>query len=528
MPPYPAQRLPRWLTALVLALAAFLIPTAAALSQAAPPGAATLVVKPASVEIPRFGGEVQASVFARTPDGAPPPPDLTLGFSAPPGVAVVVGPKTPGPGQVSWLVTLSAKGDPEDAGSIDFHVTRPGGARAGLPAPASLTIAVAPGRTSSPAEDIELAIKTDFGTITETSAAGAYLVVKNKAKYPLSVEALRVDSPRFLSVWAIELDDGRRCPSRGLKHLRTSQPLTPAVSVPPHGTVRIPLCLDMGTPRIGDWLLLADATVARTQGGAVSRGEAFAEQKVTVGVPGVSDVLKVLDVPSLLIVPGALILGTWSLLLGGAAASQPGWLQFKTSSFWIAAVTLSIVIFAALKLLPGTPDFLFAFSLTSVAFLWVGCVGGAGLTYFGWRGVLEYQRRQREPLETDKPLQILRKLKRAGAGFYLAPVEVTQATQKQKVFVLPFAAPEGKAWVVPKIKVAAGKAATGADEAVKAVMALNDHSTGLQALIDAAARRLEAGRITLTWEEGLVQRPALRGADQLSKPGVPASPLEKG
>ena len=68
--------------------------------------------------------------------------------------------------------------------------------------------------------------------------------------------------------------------------------------------------------------------VKRGEDGGVEReGRAIVSQSVKVGVAGVSDILKVLDIPSLLLVPGALILGIVSVLRGLKDSGQSKWGQ---------------------------------------------------------------------------------------------------------------------------------------------------------------------------------------------------------
>lgn len=369
---------------------------------------------------------------------------------------------------------------------------------------------------ASPVDDAELSIKTEFATVTERAPVRAYLLIKNKTSQPFQIATLRVYSPQFLSV---SLDEklGRVGAKESLRSAVTTEE-----TVAPYDTRLIPLKIEVRTPQSGEWLLVASVTLARGQGPLRREGVAIVDQEVTVGVPGVSDVLKILDLPSILIIPGALVLATWSLLLGGAGAALPKWLEWKSSSFWIVAITISILVFGMLYRLNVGPDFLVAFGIAQVAWLWIGCVGGAAIAFLAYRAVLELRRRMREPLTTDRPIDVLKKLQRANLPFYLP----CHGEDPQRIYELAFSAPDGMTWVVPRMLLRQLVRTKQADDQLRRITSANGRAgDGLAPLVEALEEALRQKWVSLAWEAGRATRPQLWATSDLGQVHPNDSPV---
>lgn len=489
-----------------------------------------LVVEPATIKIPRFDHDAvtEATVIARTTGAADLPADLDLSFIASPGLEITLGERVASAGDIAWPVRVRVTGDAPNDSAVDFRLAYSIAAKesdsGAATAPtvqlqrARLEVKVEPGRAASPVDDAELSIKTDATAISEGVPLRAYLLIRNKSNHPFAVETLSIDKPKFLTV--VKMQD--------------------KADVGPHDTLRVPLNIEIAKdekPQIGDWLILASVTLTRGEGKFKRRGVAVVEQKVQVGVPGVSDVLKVLDLPSFLLVPGALVLATWSLLFGAGETGKPKWLEWKSSSFWVVSITVSIVIFGTLSELRIGPDFLVAFSVRDVAWLWLGCVGGGAVTLALYRGAekswgayraarAEAERRAREPLQSDKPIDILRKLERANLPFYLPSHTRTVAGQDQQIFKLGFPAPEGKAWVVPKMMLRQRAQEEPAKHQMQQIVAENNRpDDGRAELVAAVEKGLQKSWISLGWEGGELSRPEPLLDDQLGPAGSTTSPI---
>jgi hypothetical protein len=496
-----------------------------------------VVVEPATIKMARFDQAAVAtvSVIARAGAAADLPADPKLSFTASPGLEIKIGDRTVAAGDIVWPVSVRLAGDAPDESAVDFRLayavasTAPGRDAAATPAPppttrlqrARLAVTVAPSRDASPAADADISIKTDFAGIVYGVPARAYLLIKNTSSYPFTVDKPDFAKPDFLTV-AVAL------------------PMADRTSVPPHATLRLPLdirIMESGKSQVGEWLILAGVTLRRGDGAGERTATTVVEQKVPVGVPGVSDVLKALDLPSLLLVPGALVLATWSLLLGAGDAAKPKWLEWKSSSFWVVSITISIGVIAAASRIWDI-NFLIAYNVDDVGKLWLGCVGGGVATFIlyliakgglnrwrAWRA--ETKRQARVPLTTDKPIAIMRKLSHANMRFYLEGYERTVLTQQQPIFKLDFPAPDKQAWAVPRMMLKRLRDDKAAKDVVQRITnANNRQQDGPDPLVDALEHGLKKKWISLLWEAGELSGPQALPADKLGTATGRSSPIE--
>jgi hypothetical protein len=146
-------------------------------------------------------------------------------------------------------------------------------------------------------------------------------------------------------------------------------------------------------------------------------GTAFdlvATQKTKVGVAGEAEVLTILGIPSLLILPGFLVLATISLLW---RILRPSWvpkefpLTLKEPEFWVVAVLASIAIVLLANPI-GNIDLLGQYGLTDLIELWLASMGVGLFLYLAILGAWRGWRSLRIPTGDDDPVKILRKLGR--------------------------------------------------------------------------------------------------------------------
>jgi hypothetical protein len=495
-----------------------------------------LVVEPSTIKVARFDQSTLATVtvIARTTGAADLSAELT--FTASPGLEIKIGDRSIVAGDIVWPVRVRVMDDAPDDSAVDFRLTyavasagpgrdaaahrRRGPPRTTRLQRARLAVTVAPSHDASPVADADISIKTDFTNIIYGVSAKAYILVNNKSNYPFTFDKPEIAKPDFLTV--------------------AIAPMADRTSVPPHETKRVPIdigILQTGKSRVGDWLILASLTLRRGEGVDERTGTAVVEQKVTVGVPGVSDVLKALDLPSLLLVPGALVLATWSLLLGGGSAAKPKWLEWKSSSFWLVSITISIVVFAVASMIWGT-NFLVAYNVDDVGKLWLGCVGGGAGTFLVYRvaewGLSRYramraeaERQAREPLGTDKPIAIMRKLSRANLRFYLESYLRSVAGLQQEIFKIDFPAPDGMAWAVPQMLVRRRQDNQAAKDSIQRINAANDQADdGRDTLVAALELGLANDWISLAWKAGELSGPRLLPEDELGEANGRNSPIK--
>lgn len=469
-----------------------------------------LIVEPATLEVPRHGTPARAIVVARRADPAA-TEGLELSFVATSGLQVDVERLAGTSGDVAWVASLVADMEAPDQGVVEFRLSYTTPPAADAPPPPAgvertrLAVTAVPGRDSSPLDDVELSLKFDFESVSDVVAGKAYLIATNKSRYASTIKLVDVHVPAFLAA-ALTLEKQRLAPFATL-------------------VVPFDISVKQRAP-IGEWLILARVAVSRDVDADGRDAIAAVESKIKVGVPGVSEVLQVLDLPSLLLIPGALVLATWSLLLG---ATKPGWLEWKSSSFWVIAITLSIAVFVGLRWSGIGTDYLVAFNVADAAWLWIGCVVGAAvvgvlylagrwavLRYIAWQA--EQERRRREPLPGDQPIDILRKLRRANEPFYLASYSRGPAGNEQQIFRLGLAPAEGATWAVPRMLLTLKAKHKEAADLAKAIEAANnDPRTGFPVLLAALEQGLQKDWISLDWETAELTRPERLADDQLGR-----------
>jgi hypothetical protein len=174
-------------------------------------------------------------------------------------------------------------------------------------------------------------------------------------------------------------------------------------------------------------------------------------REVSVGVLGESEMLKLLGVPSLLFLPGVLVLTSFSLLwrcrVWRPAASETKLpIDEKDPGFWVISIILSAAIFAGF--MARRPDFLSLYGLEDIADVWLVSIGigmGAYLLYqSGVHGWALY----RIPQPGDPPLRTLRKLERRHLSMAVRRVKLKDI--EKAAFVLE-SYPDGSACVCPQM-----------------------------------------------------------------------------
>ena len=256
-------------------------------------------------------------------------------------------------------------------------------------------------------------------------------------------------------------------------------------------------------------------------------GTAVVEQKVTVGVPGVSDALTAIGLPSLLLVPGALVLATWSLLLGTEEAAKFKWLDWKSSSFWVVSITISIIVFGIIYYM-WSANLLIAYNVKDVAWLWIGSVSLSAVTFGLNRALKELLACYTEPRPKDEPIDIMKKLQRANLPFYLQSyVRTSNNNQKQTIFRLTFSAPNGKVWVIPLMLLAQLAHNKDADALMLQIDDKNRQADdkGRDALVENLKKGLGENWISFKWQGGEVGRPSLLSVDHLGEAVTSISPI---
>lgn len=426
------------------------------------------------IALPEAPGTLPAGATRRLPvmlrlrDGAP----------APPG---------------AWLVQVEA------VFSRGSGATRP---EARLAAVHTLTVAP----PTAAAEGVTVTLTIGGAALFEGAPLDAHLLIANAGALPVTVEAVTLAGPAFVTLSAV---------------------LDAPVTVAREATLRLPVSVavqDGQRVRIGTWPIHVDVALSRAVGEAVETGTLTASADVDATVPGVSDVLKLLEVPTILLLPGVLVLLTWSALvaLPGNAGS---WLEFRSKTFWLLAVVFSIAIFFAWRQWSDV-DFAVAFSLADVATLWIACILGAvalyGL-YWGLMALGVLYRARLEPREGDSPLRLLGKLHGSGLPFYLPAFGHAVGGQTQRLYLLGHPERDGRRWAIPEIVARPGVRGEAARTALQAIELANNEPDDFGGLL--RLLKVHGAVIALEWGPGPVRGPLAVDAVAIGPAGEPQSPL---
>ncbi len=233
-----------------------------------------------------------------------------------------------------------------------------------------------------------LEAKASLATLKSGQTEPVYLTVHNKAALPLVIETVIGSGPSFIDFEGepedLTVDKGR----------------TVVIKLDAVADDRV---------RPGEQQLVFRVPVK--VGGA--HFDLVATQTAKVGVAGESEVLTALGIPSLLLLPGFLVLATASIFWRARFLrdeSDDGAFPFplKEPESWVLTVIGSAVILFVAWLL-GI-DLLDQYGLTELIVLWLVSMALGFAIYVVAQLISNYRRRSRIPRDSDGPIAILEKL----------------------------------------------------------------------------------------------------------------------
>ncbi|MCW3094900.1 MAG: hypothetical protein JWL77_518 [Chthonomonadaceae bacterium] len=271
---------------------------------------------------------------------------------------------------------------------------------------ASLT--VKPMESLSAEKVLDVQVKTPGEPLQERRPARMYLVLTNKSGVPVEIGPVVSEGPPFLQFGApVEIraatykGSPRMTSDASPSHLDPGETRTLAIDVAAKDRVKQ-----------GKQLLVFSIPVTWTQGHQVQRRIRVVTQAVTVGVLGETGLLTLLAVPSFLVLPGFLFLGTLGLfqrLIGSRRDDEKDadgtWPLKTVRDFWIVAITLSGL---AIGLLGPWWNLLDGYGFNDIVRVW--CVAFllgflTYITYYAWEQGITIK-------PGDAPLTVLEKLGR--------------------------------------------------------------------------------------------------------------------
>jgi hypothetical protein len=485
--------------------------------------AAALSIQPAQLSV-EVGRRQQFTVSVTGSD--PQLRDATLRILAPPEINYRVNPPMAGTGVRMWVVELGA-GPSAAADTPVAVVARVGGKIE------TATIIVSPKPSAAAATQLSAELMLDRETLLEGARSRLLLRISNLSDYPLRV------SPRFIPppVLAIAPDcavaDEAPCAFPLTLRPRSSEVIAFTIgtaSSPDHPLVN------------GRHVVTAVIEASRDPKESVGppwTGSIALSQPVTVGVPGLSEVQAVVQVPSFLLLPGFLacivFMMTWRKWRPGTAAPEgglPAWLSVGLGpALWVIAIPASFLI--VLWLYPaltqraglGRREILYGFELSDVIRVWLGSMLlGFFAAVFGLvaSAALDAYRRRNDYAATDTPLEILRKMKARGR-----PLRLTYDAigTEERLYALDPLPASGQIWAAPQILYDA----SGDGNALAQPLAQAIAQDELGSALDILKRGMKDDALTARWAAAEGQSGARKvDATRFDRPDQKASLLEPG
>ncbi|MGV1050323.1 MAG: hypothetical protein ACOYD4_17570 [Solirubrobacterales bacterium] len=273
-------------------------------------------------------------------------------------------------------------------------------------------------------------IKASLTTLKSGHTEQVYLLVKNKAAQSLTVKKVVPSKPSFIEFENLPQD----------------------VEVGP-GEISV-LSLDAKAKskvRPGEYQL-----VFKLPSEIGSTGfDLVTSETAKVGVEGEAELLTLFGIPSLLLLPGFLVLATASLLWrlrllredwDGDAFPFP----LKEPEFWVLAVLASIAI-VLLATLFGI-ELLDQYGLEDLIAVWIASMLIGLFLYLPIMVVRNEIRSARVPNETDAPTEVLRKLAKQGLDLMRPSFSYDTGSGTQRLFLLQAVTEDRPStWVAPRI-----------------------------------------------------------------------------
>jgi hypothetical protein len=402
-----------------------------------------------------------------------------------------VAPKT----EAVWILKLSHGDEGLVSGKIHFRVNYGVKATKGVSGVrvAFGTLEVK-GREADAIEKVaQVEVKTSITSLNETRKGKIYLVVTNKSEQEIRLGTVSSNNPTFIKVES-DLKDVQK--------------------IAPHSSRSLPINVELtDTVESGKHLVVFQVPVEWGTKERLQKATLVAQQELTTGVFGESEILTALGVPSFLILPGVLMIITYAMLsrFGDAKTGDDDSLLKigANPQFWVIAITLSIFMALLYPAITGLlykvrRNYIGAYGLKDVVNIWfisilIGVVA-RGLVYAYKMLVAMYY----TPSENDSPIKILRKLRWQKLGIILPRVKVKIGQTEVAVFRIQERKGNQKTfWVAPYINMTWQNAA---DDTFKA--AVDTQMERGRKISDLIALLKQKDKVNLQWDKtGVIGAP---------------------
>jgi hypothetical protein len=379
-------------------------------------------------------------------------------------------------GDLVWNVSVSrGAADPVDGDvNLEIHYRQlrhesPGG----LPQVAYTTLQV---KRLDLADLADVKIETTLDALDQQHPGKIYLVITNKSSQSITVRDVRGSVPGFITIDTQQVRDSIRANPAAFTFL-------------PHQTGAIPIAVEAASRvQPGTHLLVFTIDLGWGKNGQTGRRSVVATRSINVGVFGESVLVKVLAIPSILLMPGVLILVVWGLLWKwGVLKWKKDLGQFPVDvsspvslQFWVVSISISIV--AVAFYMWTFNNVLALYGLADLVWLWLLSVFvfGAGV-YLAGALIRRWYLHRVTPGAADTPVDILRKLGRRDRSMRLEQREFKVAGDKTVMLYLltPVDDRITTVWAAPAIELRWLKPQTNANAA-----ASRELKKGIEAILE--------------------------------------------
>jgi hypothetical protein len=428
--------------------------------------------------------------------------DLRLQIVTAPGVTAHTESPLAASGDFTWNIDITADSNAAKESVVLFrmdYTALPG--KTGGP-PRTGTVGVTAKVSYAPltiAQAVKITPHHAFDTLKGDQSGQMLLSIENTGIEPVTLQSIGLLKSARLLKSAEDSKDADESGSDGFT-IKPSSPLP--LTIPGRDVASAPVTITAPS-RIspGTAIVLLDLRFAR----GAEQGDVSVVDQVPLGIPGLSDLKTVLQIPTLLFMPGVLIVLTWALIWNRRSWGRPASdadpkfpLSAPSPEFWVIAITLSLLVAAAYPWVSGDKfDLLDSVSVTDIGILWFGSiVVVAPVTYV--LGTIASNRVRRcvaareqarrlaaNPQDGEKAATLLPKLVQTRHTLRLPAYNVTSGGQQGVVFELGFGeAPDGKRWVTPGIRVTQQSTDSKFAKALETSRNANDAAAFYQLLID--------------------------------------------
>jgi hypothetical protein len=296
---------------------------------------------------------------------------------------------------------------------------------------ATVSIASEPDGSS---KAVEASIEGNFDAVSEQRPGAGFLLVTNNLTVPIQVSVqAQVPTNTFVTPVVSAFEVPRRSVVAKEIKLNAQKQLTP-----------------------GTYPVVFELTAQWNTGASTEKRRLVVSKQANAGVFFESEVLKALGVPSLLVLPGCLVLFTMQLLLtlgvlGLKNDSKLPQLTVSSPGFWIIAISLSGV-FAVLYTFTTGHNYIIRYGPEDLRNVWLASIVVGLVIYLLIAGLTSKHRREYIPTANDSPTTILKKLSKNRLSILRPKVQFKLNGVDLDGYVIEQLDDEQtKVWVIPPI-----------------------------------------------------------------------------